>query len=205
MTARLRIHFAALLLALSACASPPAVHFYTLQPAAPALDGASAPVEAAPFFIALQTLSIPIRLDQPQLSVRQGERLVMLETERWAGPLDEELRAAFSAALTEQLATQDLSGLPLRASKPVMRIQLQVRRLDAWLGKVVEFEADWSLSFVGEATPALNCHSRFSEPAAAGYGGMVQAVQRSVVATAQQIAQDARRWAQSRNAACTPP
>lgn len=57
----------------------------------------------------------------------------------WLFGLCDEIRSALSAELTQRLNTQDISGLAQPPDKPVLRIKVQVRRLDNWPGRLRYF------------------------------------------------------------------
>ncbi|EOD8927376.1 PqiC family protein [Pseudomonas aeruginosa] len=191
----------ALSLALGACASPP-VHYHTLLPALEKLPTDQAP---AGFLIDVLAVGIPAQLDQPQLVVRQGPTgIAVLDGERWAGPLGEELRDALSAELVSRLKTRDIAGLARPAHTPVLRLKVQIRRLDAWPGHKADLEADWALGFVDEAANArLVCSGRFETPVRGGYPELVLGQQRNIAALAERIATHARNWERSRTSDCS--
>ena len=198
----------ALAAALSGCGAAPTIRFHTLvAPAATQASAQPSRQEPAPFAIEVLPVGIPAQLDQPQLVVRDGDSgLVLLETERWAASLADEVRNAVSADLTRQLATQDIAGLARPANNAVVKIQIQIRRLDAWVGRQVQLDADWSLSgpSQGAAAPApLICKGRFALPAPGGYPDLVRAEQRALSALSTQIALDIRAQVADRPARCT--
>ncbi len=186
---------------LTACSSAP-VHYHTLL--AP-IEQVAAAKQPAPFLIEVLPVGIPAQLDQPQLVVRQGDSgVVVLDGERWAGPLGDEVREALSAKLTRHLATQDIAGLARPGDKQVMRIKLQVRRFDIWPGQRSQLDADWSLGLADEAGNArLTCRGQFDAASPGGYPAQVQAQQRLIAELAARIAADARAWSLSRNATCS--
>lgn len=133
-------------LALTACASAP-VRYYTLV--APLQETSSAP--AVPFLTDLQSVGVPVQVDQPQLLVRQANGgITQLDNERWVAPLADELRTALSAELTQKLGTQDIAGLPSPINKQVLRIKVEVRRFDSLPGQYAVINADWSLAMTGD-------------------------------------------------------
>ena len=186
---------------LTACASAP-VHYHTLL--AP-IEPVTASADPAPFLIEVLPVGIPVQLDQQQLVVRQGDSdVAVLDGERWAGPLGDEVRAALSATLTRRLATQDIAGLARPGDKQLMRIKLQVRRFDVWPGQRSQLDADWSLGLADEAGNArLTCRGQFEAAAPGGYPELVQAQQRLIAELAARIAADLRAWSLSRKAACS--
>lgn len=201
MTRLVHLFLLATVAGLTACASAP-VHYHTLL--APIEHGA-ATEQPAPFLIEVLPVGIPVQLDQPQLLVRQGDSgVAVLDGERWAGPLGDEVRAALSAKLTRSLATQDIAGLARPSDKQVMRIKLQVRRFDIWPGQRSQLDVDWSLGVADEAGNArLTCRGQFDTPAPGGYPQLVQAQQRLIAELAGRIAADAHAWSRSRKAACS--
>jgi uncharacterized lipoprotein YmbA len=190
-------------LGLGACASPP-IHYHTLLPV---LEKPSSDQDPSRFLIDVLAVGIPSHLDQPQLVVRQGlTDIAVLDGERWAGPLGEELRNALSAELVVRLKTQDIAGLATPAHKPVLRLKVQIRRLDAWPDHKARLNADWALKFVDEAanvTTRLVCSGQFEEPIPGGYSELVLGQQRLIAALAERIATDVRNWERSRTSDCS--
>ncbi len=189
-------------LGLAACSASAPVRHYTLLNPQGDVQPQGAP---ARFVVEVLPVTLPEYLNQPQLVVRQddGGRLAVLDDELWVGPLDEEIRSALSAQLAARLGTQDVAGLSWPGDVPVIRVKLQIRRLDAWPGKRVQLEAGWALGDAREPGGArLVCQGRFEAPAGAGYPALVQAQQRLIAALAQRIGQDARGWSASRQSTC---
>lgn len=186
-------------MALAGCASDP-VHYHTLSAPATARAGG----QGAPFAIDVLPVGIPAQLDQQQLVVRQGSSgLVVQDGERWSGPYADEIRNALAAQLAARLNTQDVTGLGRIAGQPVLRIQVQVRRFDAWVGDRVSLEATWRLNFAdADAATRVLCTSRFETPARGAYPEAVQAQQRVLGQLAAEIATFARAWDGTLPAAC---
>jgi uncharacterized lipoprotein YmbA len=178
-------------LAGAGCASAP-LHYYTLMPSiADPQAPAGSPV---PFAIEVLPVGLPEQLDQQRLVVRQGgSGLQVLEGERWAGPLSDELRAALSVQLARRLATQDLAGLSAPPGKPVLRIKVQVRRFDAWPGDHVRLEADWSLASADTPTERRTCHADLEESTPGTHVDMVLGQQKLISHLAERIESAARR------------
>lgn len=186
---------------LTGCTSQ-TVHYYTLR--GPSAAPLRSEVPAA-FLIDVMPVSIPAELDQPQLVIREGEAILTpLDTERWASPLEEEIRGTLSAELTKQLGTQDVAGLSRPATKPLIRIKVQIRQFDIWPGQRVQLHAGWSLIPAAETgKAALTCFGQFDADAPGDYLHMVLAQRRAVLAMANRIAADARNRARSEKAACS--
>jgi len=193
------INLIATCLTLAACASAP-THYYTLI----APEHGDATARAAPFLIEVLPVGIPAQVDQPQLVVRHGAgSITLLEGERWAAPLNDELRTALSNELTYRLGAQDIVGLTHSAGKPILRVKLEVRRFDSVVEQYALLDADWSLGVVGDHNSArLLCHSQLREPAGSDYASLVRAHQQTIATLATQISDAARSWVSSRREAC---
>lgn len=199
---RLTLGLSATVTLLAACSSSAPVHYHTLLgPPGPAKSTG----QPEPFVIELLPVGIPAQLDQAQLVVHNRDgSIAILDGERWAGPLADEIRSGLSAEITRDLGTQDIAGLARPAGKSLLRIKVQVRRFDAWPGQQVQMEADWSIGVADESGNArLTCRGRFDEPAAGGYQELVQAQQRAIAALAARIAIDTRNWERSRTSGCS--
>lgn len=194
----------ACVLGLSGCTSAP-VHHYTLMAPVVATSAPSRPPVAFPLDVL--PVGMPALIDRQALVVRQGENgVVILDGERWTAPFADEFRDALSGNLTRNLGTLDVAGLPRAKGDRALRVKLQVRRLDAWLGQRVQLEVDWTLGFVdGAANDRLTCRARFDIAAPGGYPQLVSAQQRAIALLAAGIAADARNFADSTHTACAAP
>lgn len=189
---------AILLACLGACATPTPIRFYTLAPPATAAVGQAAP--AAAFVINVLPVTVPAQSDQQQLVVRQDEnRVLILDHERWASPLPDEVRGAVSVELAQRLGTRDIAGLPDAAGSPVLRVKLQIRRLEVWPGRVVRLSADWDLSYGPEGAKAqhLTHGGQFEVPTQDSYPAMVASLQKALSDLSQALATDALKVAES--------
>ncbi|MEM5386345.1 PqiC family protein [Paraburkholderia phymatum] len=193
---------AASTLMLAACASAP-VHYYTLVQPRPSRSAVTVSA-AAPFAVDVFPVGVPAQLDQQQLVVREsGGSVAVLDGERWVSPLGDELRSAISSGVVDQLGTYDIAGLPRPQDRAVVTIRVQIRRLDAWAGRSVQLEADWSTGVRQKAGNArVTCHTYLEKATQGGYPEMVRAQQQVVGLLASQIATAARSVASSGNAAC---
>jgi uncharacterized lipoprotein YmbA len=186
---------------LAACSSAP-THFYTLLPPAQPLTPAAAP---AAFAIAVEPVGVPAEVDQVQWLVRTGPgQVAVLDNERWAAPLGDELRAALADELTRQLGARDVYKAANPAGVPVYRIQVEVRRFESVAGSYALIEADWNVAR-REAVPGpmLVCHSRVSQSVEPGYAALAVGHQHALAAMGVRIALAVRGIAAG-GAACPP-
>ena len=180
-------------LGLAACSSAP-THYYTLMATAPAHPAA---VAAPAFQFQLLGVQMPVQVDQPQIVVRQSTgSLAILETERWGGPLADEFHDALSTELESKLGTRNLAGLPKDADKPVISLQVDVRRFDSLPGQYALIDVVWSLSqrSDGQKRNSLTCGSVIREPAGVAIDDLVLAHQKAIGVLAGQIAHTANTW-----------
>jgi hypothetical protein len=178
------------LLALAGCASPP-THFYTLI----APEAAPAAV-ASDLQFQLQSVRIPVQVDQPSLVVRQDRgNLTILEDERWGAPLADEFHDALSARLEHEFGTRDLAGMPRQPGMPMLSVRTDVHRFESVPGQYALLDAVWSLTQNGEGGRSLTCGSTLRVPAAAGLSGVVLAHQQAIAQLAKAIADTGRAFA----------
>ncbi|WP_095109737.1 membrane integrity-associated transporter subunit PqiC [Pseudomonas sp. Irchel 3E20] len=189
-------------LALSACSSAP-THYYTLIPAAH--EGAVA-APAPGFEFEMQSVRIPVQVDQPQVVVRQGGgALAILETERWSAPLADELHDALALQMENKLGTRDLAGLAIAPGRERLALRTDVRRFDSLPGQYALVDVVWSLSLRGDGQPrrTLTCSSTLRQSAGVGIEALVLAHQQLVEQLATRIARTARAWVSQPTAGCS--
>ncbi|MFC3650641.1 membrane integrity-associated transporter subunit PqiC [Dyella humi] len=183
---RMRYLMAALgTVALAACASAP-MHYYTLIPASD--NGTPAAALPAHFQFELMPVGVPAQNDVPQLVVRQGGQAVtLLNGERWAAPLADEVRGALSVDLSQRTGAQDISGGVAVNGKPVLRIKVDLRRFDSAPGSYALIDATWTVREL-RSQAVLTCSSHISESVGQGYAGLVAGHQQALSTLAGQIA-----------------
>jgi uncharacterized lipoprotein YmbA len=133
---------------LAACASSAPERFYTVA-TAPAAAAASAPA-AAGRLIAVEPVQLPELINRPQLVLRTGEHEVrILENERWATPLADDLTQALLGALQQAGAPLDPPAYVLagsaRSQDAALRLAVQVDVLDVGPGPQLRLRAAWVL------------------------------------------------------------
>jgi uncharacterized lipoprotein YmbA len=166
------------------CASAP-IHYYTLTP--PAAE--SAPISAVLLEVEVRVVHVPPQLNHSALMVRDGPaQMTLLENERWASPIKEEIAAALRLQLQRQPATLE-SG----ASYDKLLVQLDVRQFEAEFANRTWLEASYSATLSAMHAPAVttrtvSCSFRTEQPIREGYAQIVAGYQRDVVTLAETIA-----------------
>jgi uncharacterized protein len=121
--------------------------------------------------------------------VRTGPaEVTLLENERWASPVNEEIRSALRLELQHRLAP--MSGLPPALTK--LTLDVDVRHLEAELGRYALIEASWSATLSAtdqrsDGVRATTCTFHADEKIRTGYAGIVEGYQRDVAALADAI------------------
>ncbi|MBC7680818.1 MAG: membrane integrity-associated transporter subunit PqiC [Ferruginibacter sp.] len=183
----LLVPLAALLLtlALTGCATPPAVHYYSLAPSLQPAPASTLQVEIPP-------IALPERLVRPQLVVRSAANpFDVLQQHRWAAPFDSELHDALASGITQQLGAIDVTAGGRLASQPVYRIAVQLRQWDAAVDSQVQASFSWTIRRAdgnGNGSRNLACQWSQSEPVAPGIAALAQGAQRLTSRAAQSMA-----------------
>lgn len=188
MSAWIRIGLVSTALALTACGSSPKPAYYTLadgeRPSVPAKRGVSVAVMAA---------SLPELYDRPQLVIGQpGGRVQILDQQRWAEPLRQEIARAVAADLGRKLDSNGVVALPedVQALAPDYRLMLDVQQIAASPDVGVSVDVAWRL--VARDGKVRHGRSAHSEPAAvagtAPYAGLATAYRRVFGRVAEDVA-----------------
>jgi uncharacterized protein len=179
-----RFALAWLLSVVVGCTSAP-VRYYTL--AAP--PDRNLPASETTLSIDVRVVHTPPQLNRSELMVRTGPtEVTLLENERWASPVKDEIKDAVRLELQRRLGR--MSGL--RPAFTKVTLDIDVQHLEAELGRYVLFEASWSatLSAPGQRSTgarATTCAFRADEKIHTGYTGIVEGYQREVAALADAI------------------
>jgi uncharacterized lipoprotein YmbA len=163
------------------CTSAP-VRYYTLTPPPDKTLPASQITPA----IEVRVVHTPPQLNRAELMVRTGPtEVTLLENERWASPVNDEIKDALRLELLRRL-----SGMTeLRPHFIKLWLDVDVHRLEAELGQYAVLEASWSatLSATGQGSNgagATTCTFQADEKIHTGYTGMVEGYQREIAALA---------------------
>lgn len=179
----------------AACASKQ-IHYHALMPIDQGnVIPAGAAVAPAPFALEILPIGVPAQVDRQELVVRQGGELVILEGERWAATLGDEMRETLGVLLQRRLGAGDVSGLVSPGDIPVLRVKVMVRQFELVSGQYALMDADWNLARADKADVArLLCHSHLRVAAPESYAALVAAQQGLIDALTEQVAGAARIW-----------
>jgi uncharacterized lipoprotein YmbA len=166
------------------CSSAP-VRYYTLTPP----PGKTLPASETTLPIDVRVVHTPPQLNRSELMVRTGPaEVALLENERWASPVKDEIKDALRLELQRRLGR--MTGL--RSDFTKLTLDIDVQHLEAELGRYALFQASWSAtsSATGRRSNgerATTCTFQADEKIHAGYAGIVEGYQREIAALADAI------------------
>jgi uncharacterized lipoprotein YmbA len=179
----LRIALAWLVGIVVGCTSAP-VRYYTLTPP----PDKTLPAETT-LAIDVRVVHIPPQLNRFELMVRTGPtEVALLENERWASPVKDEIKDAVRLALQRRLGR--MTGL--RPAFTKLTLDIDVRHFEAEPGRYALLEASWTatLSTSGarsDGARVATCTFQSDEKTPPGYAGIVEGYQREIAALADAI------------------
>ena len=180
----LRFAFALLVSVGVGCTSAP-VRYYTLTPP---LDKTLPALETA-LAIDVRVVNTPPQLNRSELMVRTGStEVTLLENERWASPVKDEIKDALRLELLRRLGS--MAGL--RPAFTELTLDIDVQHFEAEFGRYALIEVSWSatLSTTGQRSHGprvTTCTFQADEKIHPGYAGIVEGYQREIAALADDI------------------
>ena len=166
------------------CTSAP-VRYYTLTPP----PDKRLPTSETTLAIDVRVVHTPPQLNRSELMVRTGPtEVTLLENERWASPVNDEIKDAVRLELQRRLGRVTR----LRPAFTKLTLDIDVQHLEAEFGRYALLEASWSatLSATGQQSNgarAATCTFQADEKIHTGYAGMVEGYQREIAALADAI------------------
>jgi uncharacterized lipoprotein YmbA len=165
------------------CTSAP-VRYYTLTPPPDKTLPASETTLAIDAVV-----HTPPQLSRSELMVRTGPtEVTLLENERWASPVNDEIKDAMRLELQRRLDRVTR----LRPGFTKLTLDIAVQHLEAEFGRYALLEASWSATFsasgqTSRGARATICTFQASEKIHAGYAEIVEGYQREIAALADAI------------------
>jgi uncharacterized lipoprotein YmbA len=166
------------------CTSAP-VRYYTLIP----MPARTLPASETNIAIDVRVVRTPPQLNRAELMVRTSATEVMLlENERWASPVNDEIKSALRLELQHRLS--GMTGL--RPAFTKLTLDIDVQHFEAQLGRYAMLAASWS-AIMSSVAPRPNdarittCTFQAEQEIPAGYPGMVEGYQREIAALADAI------------------
>jgi uncharacterized lipoprotein YmbA len=166
------------------CTSAP-VRYYTLAPTRDKTLPASEPTLA----IDVRVVHFPSQLNRAELMVRTGPtEVALLDNERWASPVNDEIKDALRLELQRRLGRVTGS----RPAFATLTLDIDVQHLEAELGRYALLEASWSATLSATdqrsgGARTTTCTFQAEEKIHSGYAGIVEGYQREIAALADAI------------------
>lgn len=182
---------------LAGCSSAPQTRYHTLMPT----DVAAAAAAAAPIAVVLEPVRVPAQVDQPQWLVRLADGgVAVLEQDRWASPLRDELRQALREDLIVRYGASETR--PASGVAPI-RVGVDVRRFDSVLSREARTEGTWTLAG-GDTTGArvFRCDWFIREVAGTDTQSLAAAHRRAVARLGNAIGEGLQKMSRNEAASC---
>ncbi len=185
----------ALLVALAGCSTSPPAQFYTLTPEA-FVSSDAVVSESFPQSIAVGPVALPEVVNRPQFVVRDGpNRVIVLETRRWAGPLKSGIAEAVAGYLSRDLNGARVTPMTQSAAFDAkFDVALDVQRFEMIVGQAAVIEVVWTIKRRdGSGQPILGRSNARQDATARGtvgdpYDALVAAQVRALASVAHDIA-----------------
>ena len=180
-------------LALAGCSTPPPLRLHSLMPEPGAVADAAPAAAALPITVQLGPVAVPAAVDQPQWLVHLPDgTLALLDNERWASPLRDELRAALRETLARRWAVLDATGAVSAA--PAWRVNLELLRLDSTPAREARLDAQWAIVALPAAAgqAAAGCRATLRQAVSAGTVALADGHRRIVARLADRMGQHLR-------------
>lgn len=179
--------FAVCVSAVTGCGRSPRVNFYTLGAAE---KNATVTASNHTPSVSVVNISLPALVDRPQLVERvSGNRVEILESQRWAEPLKNGISRLLAESLSNRLGSDQVTAYPqYGAASPDFRVYIDIQRFES-LGDSVSVDANWSIRSRASEVPIKTGHSQVHESRGAeGYEALITAYNRAIVSLGNDIA-----------------
>jgi uncharacterized protein len=166
------------------CTSAP-VRYYTLTPP----PDKTLPASETTLAVDVRVVHTPPQLNRLELMVRTGStEMTLLENERWASPVTDEIKNAVRLELQRRLGRT--TGV--RPAFTKLKVDIDVQHLEAELGQYALLEATWSAALSAtdqrsNGARVTTCTFQSNEKIRTGYAGIVEGYQREIAALADAI------------------
>lgn len=177
-------------LLLAACGTTPPSRLYTLDTEAVAGDRVASRAESRR--IELVAVRIPELWDRPQIVLRKSANEVgVSEFHRWAAPLKTEIPRVVARDLRRQLGTSDIwLRDDFAGTKPDLRIQVTIERIDAVAGEGIQLDAVWAIRPVSGDAVVVGRTTIAEQMTGSGHEAVVAALRRALSQMSKALAKD---------------
>jgi uncharacterized lipoprotein YmbA len=140
----------------------------------------------------MSPVTVPSAVARSQFVVQVNATQVnVLENDRWASPLADEIHNAMLAAVSRQSGAVDVHGIARADNVAVYDLSVDVRRFETWPGSYVLIDVVWTVR-PSNSQETMTCHSVVSRSVSVGYDAVVDGHRQALQRIATQIAQGIR-------------
>jgi uncharacterized lipoprotein YmbA len=174
---------------LLACSASPPTRYFALNAIAPASAGVAGAAGEAAAKIRLEPVAIPPELDRLELVTHSGaNRIQIADQDRWAAPLDEQIRRTLSDDLGVRLPEHLVADPNEPATQDARRkLSISIGQLDVNENCALLLSASWTIS-VTKASSQSGVEQVQIPGSAACPAGMAAAVSQALAALADRLA-----------------
>ena len=166
--------------------TPGIQQYYLLEPRT------SAPVVGeTEFNLELQQVKLPAYLDQPNIVTHdQANMIKFSDSERWAGPLVDNISLVIRADLAQSFPNARISISPWEIAGPEpYRLNIVIERFSGQPGRMATLVADWSI-IDSRHTEIASGHFNNQLPVGDSYRDLVQGLNKNLHLLDERIAKD---------------
>jgi len=177
-------YFLAAAMLMTGCATWRADHFYTLS-----AESWQAGVGHAAFTrqVSLQ-VTLPSLMDRSELVLTARDQVIILEHERWASPLLDQLTSTLGQDLEARRADLVVANRSIEQGKlPASKISVEIVRWTAQLGGQVSIETRWRVKDSVSGNVSMGREIFFAPTAPDGYAQVAAALSACVAQLADKL------------------
>jgi hypothetical protein len=146
---------------------PDPTRFFTLSPLLqPELDGAKTPGAVSNVSFGVGPVTLPGYLDREEIVVRIAQnRLRLLEYDRWAEPLEENIARVISQNIAHFVRAERIHGYPWPVDRrPVYQVEIDVLRFEADAEHQAQLSTRWLVRNTSRKDRIRYRETRLSRP-----------------------------------------
>lgn len=169
---------------LTGCVTRRADHFYALQTQPAGIRQSRSQFDRQ---VTLQ-VTVPSMLDRGEMVLATRTGVTVLDHERWAAPLADLMTTTLGQDIEARRV--DVVVLPRSADKsgiPLMRIAIEVDRVDARLGEQLRMEVHWRVTDISAGHQSLGRETLVSERQPQSYDEIAAALSECVAQLADRL------------------
>jgi uncharacterized protein len=178
----------AVLLLAGGCGSSPPLHYYTLAADRSAEKAETPNSSAGVYAVAVGPVTVPSAVDRPQFVIQVApNRVVLLDDQRWAEPLNSAIPRAIASDLARLLGVPTMMFPQESMTDVKYRVAIEIRNFVSVPGEAATVEASWTVFGPNDAVKRGQLLAR--EPVKeGGYEALAAAHARALMSVSREVA-----------------